>query len=1138
MMEHQHKRPNPWLGLKTYREGEVIYGRDVEIRELSQSILMYRDIVLYGHSGIGKSSIINAGIIPVLRLKGFTPIYIRLSHKEDDVSYLSQIKAELELNHIEVRQVVPPAGPEPLIWEFFHCNRFYTADGEAAKLIFIFDQFEEIFTLQQKTAVTVDFFRQMADLLNDVQPVSLSRQATQEEPKEPKEAPEETPKARTGKLKINLGNIRAGRQRTEGPQYVYDNDIHFIFTLREDFLSDFEYFTSKIPSLRQHRYGLRPIIVEQAASIIMKPRPGLVDKDVAKLIIQKVTGRADFELDDGPEIDVDSAVLSLYLNRIYEECDGTTITADLVEQKGGEIISDFYGSSVADIPEEVVTTLEDTLITSDGRRENRSLDSVLELFSPDNRKYVSLLIKRQVLRRFQYSGSHRLEFIHDILCPVIKKRIDNREMVRRQALEHKRLEEERLRIEEQNREILRRQHAERRRFTRIAVVVGTLILLAAAAWLANWYLNVREYSEYYAAFTRDNGWPIGMGRQLSEDEARGLSVAYRLSRPGKRGSHFTTVEVMSPNGVWQPDFTVPLVGDDESNDEAASKFYALNLRTRVIRFSPESNLPDAPVGRELYYDGDNKPLYGVNYFRSSDKNGENGYVTAVYVDSNGLPMRLRDNGADRMMVMYAQADNDSVRLERKYLFFDSKRNPCDNDEGAYGYEIRYNADRQLDSVMILDPFGLVKELKVLSRPDANSSETRFYTVTSRGDTTERAEPYSRSLKHIRPDGLVAKTEYFALGNPAGYEEYSYDDMKRKVASHKFDARGKEIASSRYHYPGKSNSWDGKELFSLDSRDSLATEYKMATINRKDTLEEIEYQRSPYKYYHMVAVTSPDKLTTESRYYDRNGRLTKDNPDSCAVKIETVSHTDSGKTKTVKYFDTAERPVADYAVEVNRYDRDDRLRHYVAYDANGEIVKSMGYDYKDGIEVARYVVGVDGVTPIRCPQWETDGMTYYKLYVVYNADPRFNLSYVRPASEYGDVKSLAYITADAPPAIDYDPITTSLSDQDLSSTQWQRKEGLGIVVPGVPADCRQVDYLHITALDGAAMKAGLRDGDLPLSVTRQGSRQTVKVMRYLGDGHWEYREATVPVTDSGMEIYPVNYTPEEYAFYKAGKEGAK
>ena len=69
---------NPWLGLKSYREGEILYGRDEDIRSLSQQILNDTDTVLYGRSGIGKSSIINAGVIPSARRHNIKPIYIHL----------------------------------------------------------------------------------------------------------------------------------------------------------------------------------------------------------------------------------------------------------------------------------------------------------------------------------------------------------------------------------------------------------------------------------------------------------------------------------------------------------------------------------------------------------------------------------------------------------------------------------------------------------------------------------------------------------------------------------------------------------------------------------------------------------------------------------------------------------------------------------------------------------------------------------------------------------------------------------------------------------------------------------------------------------------------------------------------------
>lgn len=73
-------KDNPWLGLESYQENQIIYGRNTEIEELSLCVLNNNETVLYGKSGIGKSSIINAGILPILRTHGYFPIVVRLDH--------------------------------------------------------------------------------------------------------------------------------------------------------------------------------------------------------------------------------------------------------------------------------------------------------------------------------------------------------------------------------------------------------------------------------------------------------------------------------------------------------------------------------------------------------------------------------------------------------------------------------------------------------------------------------------------------------------------------------------------------------------------------------------------------------------------------------------------------------------------------------------------------------------------------------------------------------------------------------------------------------------------------------------------------------------------------------------------------
>jgi hypothetical protein len=48
------KVTNPWNGLRTYLEGEVLYGRDSEIQVLSLLVMQNCQTVVYGRSGIGK----------------------------------------------------------------------------------------------------------------------------------------------------------------------------------------------------------------------------------------------------------------------------------------------------------------------------------------------------------------------------------------------------------------------------------------------------------------------------------------------------------------------------------------------------------------------------------------------------------------------------------------------------------------------------------------------------------------------------------------------------------------------------------------------------------------------------------------------------------------------------------------------------------------------------------------------------------------------------------------------------------------------------------------------------------------------------------------------------------------------------
>jgi Novel STAND NTPase 1 len=64
---------NPYVGPRPFEPGDAgrFFGRRREVRELLSLVIAHRVVLLYAASGAGKSSLLNAGLIPSLLAKGF-----------------------------------------------------------------------------------------------------------------------------------------------------------------------------------------------------------------------------------------------------------------------------------------------------------------------------------------------------------------------------------------------------------------------------------------------------------------------------------------------------------------------------------------------------------------------------------------------------------------------------------------------------------------------------------------------------------------------------------------------------------------------------------------------------------------------------------------------------------------------------------------------------------------------------------------------------------------------------------------------------------------------------------------------------------------------------------------------------------
>ena len=83
------------------RVGTVLVGRDADRVQFLQNVLNYQLVILHGESGVGKSSLLNVGLISDLEDRGFQPVVCRNwtreanspEHPEDFVA--GKVAAEL-----------------------------------------------------------------------------------------------------------------------------------------------------------------------------------------------------------------------------------------------------------------------------------------------------------------------------------------------------------------------------------------------------------------------------------------------------------------------------------------------------------------------------------------------------------------------------------------------------------------------------------------------------------------------------------------------------------------------------------------------------------------------------------------------------------------------------------------------------------------------------------------------------------------------------------------------------------------------------------------------------------------------------------------------------------------------------------
>jgi WD40 repeat protein len=133
------KSPFKFLDSYTKDDREIFFGREKEIEELFRRLFDSRILLVYGESGTGKSSLVNCGLLNKLSENQHLPVFIRRS--ENILESLSE-SIQVLLQESSPRQMLTALMFKKAIREIW--------DYTQKQLIFIFDQFEELFIFGTK----------------------------------------------------------------------------------------------------------------------------------------------------------------------------------------------------------------------------------------------------------------------------------------------------------------------------------------------------------------------------------------------------------------------------------------------------------------------------------------------------------------------------------------------------------------------------------------------------------------------------------------------------------------------------------------------------------------------------------------------------------------------------------------------------------------------------------------------------------------------------------------------------------------------------------------------------------------------------------------------------------------------------
>jgi len=422
------KNRYPGIHSFTAEDQALFFGREREKKELFRLIALNEVVVLFGKSGTGKTSLLQAGVGPLLAERQMQPVKIRLNNTRQPIS--RQVFEQLNDG-----DYLPFDTPDNLsLWEY--CKRFeYAPGGEGYTPVLLLDQFEELFTLyHDQPEAQQEFIGQLAGLLNHKIP-SHVQEATQA--------------------------IDSEAERT---RWLAPPQVNIVISIRSDFLYLLDRLSGRIPSILRCRYELPALDEENTRLAITRP-PALsgpfasplfsYSEDALKEMLDSLVNTDDnASVVPGAVREVEPFQAQLLCRHIEQKViaekrpEGFVVTPDFYGTRYGiqDIRKQYYESVLAHFDVHTRPRIERLLgefLLSNDRRIIQERYYLLEKCTLGEHD-LALLCAERLLREEPRGGSYYYEISHDTLvAPIAEAREERRQAEEAALLEQERIEADR-----------------------------------------------------------------------------------------------------------------------------------------------------------------------------------------------------------------------------------------------------------------------------------------------------------------------------------------------------------------------------------------------------------------------------------------------------------------------------------------------------------------------------------------------------------------------------------------------------------------------------------------------------------------------------------------------------------------------